>query len=166
MLAKRLFAKPSFEALHFDFLKRAVTESGITSSDFTDYPTMTRKLRGHGDSLLAGALAHAAKFSDRSGIPVVGLVLDLKRGDTPRQKQIVSNLADDVEGAGLLVLRVFDALLELTELEAYQIPGKNNHATPLAHRLMAEELYDRMMSHDTIGRMLLNEPADQPAGAP
>lgn len=147
--------------LQFDFLREIVRQSGVKPGD--DVETARRRMRGTDTMLLENGFAYLRQFSDSSGIPLAVAVMRLEA-----EAGIHATLrwqADTAERHGLAVLRVFDAYQNHSATEMYLMPNRDHHPTPLAHSLLAENLYKCLMENDATRSLLCESPpATRPHG--
>lgn len=147
-VAERLAAK---DPQHYDFLKQLAEEAGVQPGDSDS--KLRQRLRPFRARLLRDSIEELQRTSERTGIPVVAVVLNLVVGP------IEPDLADAAkicETTNIPTLRVFTAYEGHTENEIYLAPS-DRHPKPLGHRLIADELYTKMLEHPTLGPMIRGE---------
>ncbi|MHC4428233.1 MAG: SGNH/GDSL hydrolase family protein [Planctomycetota bacterium] len=136
--------------LYYDFLEQVVERAGIKPGD--SRAKVERKLKPYSEWVIDRCLEHLAAFSRDSGIPVAILAL---RIDVNRLHPSLLWEVEKAEEYGLPVLRIFDAFHGQTVEEMYVFPGRDNHPTPKGHRLIADELYEELMSNPELRALLL-----------
>ena len=139
----------------YDFLNRIVASAGVSREDTS--VARLRKLARYKDAFVEGCFRELSRFSKRTNIPIAVVVLRLRAGNRPPPHLI----AQRAEANELLVLRVFNAYEGRSPQEMYlgtysradQLGG-DAHASALAHRLLADDLFDQIVNHPTLGRLI------------
>jgi hypothetical protein len=137
--------------LHFEFLEQIAREAGAEPGDRDT--KLRQRLHPFRARLLKGCAEEMKRLSDRTGIPVVAVVLNLLVGPT---EQDLLDAASICEGAGVPTLRIFNAYEGYAEDQVYIAPT-DRHPTPTGHRLIADEFYSIMLGHPVLGPMIRGE---------
>lgn len=138
--------------LHFAFLEDIVARAGLTPDQ--SFTKMEQRLQRYIHEIAAAALHDLKVFSERSGIPVALLVLRLETDGVNENHEWLARAG---EIAGLTVLRVYDAYEGQKPADVYLVPGEDYHPTAYAHHLLADEIYDEMLSNAVVARLLLKQ---------
>jgi hypothetical protein len=155
-IARRVFEKRD---LYFDFLKdvagRAGVKPGLTEAQ------LQQRFKPYKEVLVEGCYKEFARFARRTGIPVAIVLLRLEtegvRSDLLWQGKVA-------EKCGLTVLRIFDAF-EGRGPEMY-LQDRDFHASPPAHRLIADEIFEKMMRDPGLKARLEGSAGVPPAAVP
>lgn len=139
------------EPLHYEFLEKLAAEAGANPGD--RLTKLQQRLRPYRASLIKGCAEELRRLQERTGVPVVVIALNLFAGEA---NQDLVQGAEICEGAGVPVVRVFDAYVGYTGEQVYTSPT-DRHPVPLGHRLIAEELYSILLEHPVIGPMIRAE---------
>lgn len=114
-----------------------------------------QRLQQYSAELMAGCYADMALVQRETGIPIVPIMLRLEVDTTHRN---LHHMAAVAEGAGLNVLRIFDAYEGRTAKEMY-LTDRDYHPSAFAHGLLAEDIFDKMMASPAVRSLLLGPPA-------
>ena len=135
--------------LHYDFLKEIVERAGVSASDTR--VKIERKLEPRVKAIISECLEELAAFSSSRGIPVAAMALRIQVGGVPAS---LSWPAEIAAAHGLPVLRVYDAYEGRSTKAMYRDPGRDDHPTPLAHRLLAREILELLLADPELGPLL------------
>ena len=127
--------------LYYEYLEAIVERAKITESDSRG--TMEKKLGRFTKPTINQAYLQLQRFSEESGIPVAMLAMRLQVKKMPPSLLWPTEIA---EKRGLPVLRVFEAYEGKTEQEMYLYPGRDDHPSPTAHQLLADEIFTLLLS--------------------
>ena len=116
-------------------------------------PKLRQRLWRYREPLIVGCLQEAQRVGEANDIVVAAMVLRLLVDEVHPTLERQAQLA---EGAGFITLRIFDGFEGQSSQEMY-LRDSDTHATPKGHRLIADELYEKMLGEPRPRAMLLGE---------
>lgn len=137
--------------LGFDYIRDIVRRSHATASD-PELKIEQRLQRLKGE-LVVGSFDELADLQRETGIPIAPMIL---RFEVDRVHPDLMQLAAIAQAAGLHVLRVYSAY-DGREGREMNLSASDFHPSTLAHSLLAEDIYDRMLEHPVVGPLLLGK---------
>lgn len=135
--------------LHFSFLKEIAARAGVRPGDGT--LKLRQRLRPFREPLVAGCFQEFKRLAIEMGaVPVVPM-LQLRIAK-PHSEMI--RQAELAERAGVICLRCFASYEGHSPEEIYIRPS-DLHPTALGHRLLADDIYSRLLEDAAIRKILL-----------
>lgn len=134
--------------LNFDFVNEAVAQAKLQPGD--SELQVRRRLKPFSDMIVGGVFVHLKKFAEEHGLHAMAIHLHLR---TVPVDDMLRRQADLSEQMNMSTLRIFDALVGKDPDDVY-IEITDQHPTEYGHRLIAEELYQDMLSEPAIGDLI------------
>jgi len=138
-------------APHYSFIEAIAQEAGIQPGGSAT--KLQQKLRPYRARLLKGCADEMHALSQREGVPVAALLLNLVT-DPPEQR--LYDAASICEGAGLPTLRIFEAYSGHSAEQVHLSPT-DRHPNVLGHRLIADDVLRQLLDHPQLGPMIRRE---------
>lgn len=135
--------------LHFAFLEEIAREAGVEQGQ--SETRMAQKLKQRRAILAAGCFEEIARIASREGFMAV--VLNLRIRIDPVHPEMIQQ-SELSRKAGLITIDLFDAYEGQKDTDMYLLPS-DPHPTALAHRRLADELWNDLMSEPTIREILV-----------
>jgi hypothetical protein len=139
----------------YDFVRAAMAQSGARREDRLS--RLERRIAPYRLAVAEGCFARLARFSERTHVPVAAAILrlDVKTGLDP----FLPWAAQAAARHGLIVLPVFRAFEGGDPHEMYVDLFEDRHPTAHAHRAIADDLFEVMLSEPRVGQRLRDLPA-------
>lgn len=137
--------------LRYPYIKELIQRSGVSPGDALF--RLKRRINPIREGLLLAAYRHLAEWSVSSSIPVAVTVLRLEVA--PRIDPLLEWSASEAEKLGLIAIRVFEAMAGQDRRSVYLAHEKDQHPSAKGHALLADELYERLLSHARTRALLL-----------
>lgn len=145
--ARRIQTNPN---LHFDFLTRIATDA--RTDPLLRIERLRRILKPYKEELVVECLAELNRIAIDTGVPVAAVVLWLETSSEVDDR--LHWLVDQARSQGLIVLRVVDTFSK-GDLDLYFRPEESDfHPSIEGHRLLADELLERMSRQKDVRRLL------------
>ncbi len=136
--------------LHFGFLTRIATEA--RTDPLLRIERLRRILEPHKEELVVECLAELNRIAIDSGVPIAAVVLWRETSSDVDDRRYW--LVDQARSQGLIVLRVVETFSQ-GDLDLYFRPEESDfHASIKGHRLLADELFERMSRQKDLWRLL------------
>lgn len=135
--------------LHFAFLEEIAREAGVEQGQ--SETRMAQKLKQRRAILAAGCFEEVVRIANREGFTAA--VLNLRIRVDPIHPEMIQQ-SELSRKAGLITLELFDAYEGQKDTVMYLLPS-DPHPTALAHRRLADELWNDMMSEPALREMLV-----------
>lgn len=146
-LAHRIQTHPD---LHFGFLTRIAAEA--RADPLLRIERLRRILEPYKEELVVECLVELNRIATDSGVPVAVVALSLEAASNVGDR--LRWLVDQARSQELIVLRVVDTFSK-GDLELYFRPEESDfHPSIEGHRLLADELFERMSRQRDVRRLL------------
>ncbi|MCH7701589.1 MAG: hypothetical protein IID37_07860 [Planctomycetes bacterium] len=142
--------------IHFQFLRKIVRESGCDARRDA-LKRLERKIQPFQEEILLGTLRELTRYARQTDTTVAVFLLR-REGGKNLGKDLVRT-RELLETGDLPIFPVFEAYADVGPMELWLHPAADpNKADPHpnveAHRRIAEDLYEQLLAHPTIGRMI------------
>jgi lysophospholipase L1-like esterase len=141
--------------LHFEFVKEVVRDEDLEAGQ--SEARIRQRLKPRAEELVSGAFRELLRLGREMEAPVIALMLRLRVNEIHPTMHRQAELAEEV---GLPVVRIFDAYEGQTAEDMYLRPT-DQHPTAEGHRLIADELFEKMLGNPAIRNALVRQDAGE-----
>lgn len=146
--------------LRFDFLEKIVADAGLSRSDKPS--RMKRRLMPAAQAIVRNVYQYLGALGRNLQTPVALVILRLEV--SPRIHPLLDWSAAAAEEYGIIPLRVYQAFAANDRPSMYLANEKDHHPSAKAHALLADDLFEQLMTEPRIRFLLLPAAAEGKPG--